>query len=94
VLRELREEVGVLARIVGFVDHVEHIERDEAGSVRAHAVICAFAGIWQAGEPHVSEEAAAIAWVDPLAPGDRPMTRGLPDILARAVALVDVQAGR
>lgn len=94
VLRELHEEVGLAARIVGFVDHVEHIERDEAGSVSAHAVICAFAGIWQAGEPQLSEEAVAIAWVDPLAPGDLPMTRGLPGILARAVALVEMDAER
>ena len=87
-LRELREEVGVEADILGFNRHVEAIERDDGGRVRAHFVIASFVARWRAGEPRVSEEAAAVAWVDPAAPGDRPMTRGLPDVLraARVIA--------
>lgn len=84
VLRELHEEVGLTARVAGFVDHVEHIEHGPDGSLVAHAVICAFAGHWTGGEPALSDEAVAVAWVDPLDPGDLPMTRGLPDILRKA----------
>ncbi|WP_150287930.1 NUDIX hydrolase [Rhabdaerophilum calidifontis] len=87
-LRELAEEVGVTAEIVGFVDHVEHIEHDPAGLLRAHAVIAAFAGRWIAGEPTPSAEISDIRWVDPLAPGDLAMTRGLEAVLARAARLV------
>lgn len=87
VLRELAEEVGISARILGFVDHVEHIEHAPDGRLRAHAVICAFAGLWVSGEPQRSEEATDLRWVDPLSPGDLPMTRGLPDILVKAHAL-------
>jgi ADP-ribose pyrophosphatase YjhB (NUDIX family) len=93
VLRELGEEVGVSAEVIGFVDHVEHIERDETGTVRAHAVICAFAGKWVSGEPTPSVEAPAILWVDPQSPGDLPMTRGLPQILHKAADLVSRQGG-
>jgi 8-oxo-dGTP diphosphatase len=85
-LRELREEVGVEAEIAGFVRHVEPIHR-EAKRVRAHFVIAVFAGRWLAGEPHLSDEVDEIAWVDPLALGDRPTTPELADILARAVEL-------
>jgi 8-oxo-dGTP diphosphatase len=92
VLRELAEEVGLSAEIIGFVDHVEHIEHAGDGSLSAHAVICAFAGRWIAGEAHVSDEATAILWVDPLAPGDLPMTRGLPAILARAAGIASRNA--
>lgn len=88
VLRELDEEVGLCARILGFVDHVEHIEHDVDGSLKAHAVICAFAGEWLSGEPRLSDEALDVLWVDPFAPGDLPMTRGLPAILAQAAQLV------
>lgn len=88
VLRELMEEVGLVADLVGFVDHVEHIEHAEDGTLKAHAVIVAFAGLWRAGEPTLSDEASDILWVDPLQPGDLPMTRGLPAVLARAAALV------
>lgn len=87
VLRELAEEVGLRAEIIGFVDHVEHIEHTEDGSLKAHAVICAFAGRWTGGEAQTSDEATAVLWVDPLAPGDLPMTRGLPAILARAAGI-------
>ncbi len=88
VLRELAEEVGVSAEVVGFVDHVEHIEFGEDGSLRAHAVIAAFAGLWRGGEPQVSDEAADVRWVDPHAPGELAMTRRLPEILVRAAALL------
>jgi ADP-ribose pyrophosphatase YjhB (NUDIX family) len=86
-LRELREEVGIAAAITGFIDHVEHIEFGADGSLAAHAVICAFAGHWTGGEPALSEEVSDLVWVDPLAPGDLPMTHGLLAILARAALL-------
>ena len=61
-LREMWEEVGVKARIVGFNRHVEVIERDEAGAVRRHYVIASFVGQWLAGEGTVGPEAGAIVW--------------------------------
>jgi len=88
VLRELFEEVGLRASLVGFVDHVEHIEHAEDGTLRAHAVICAFAGHWEAGEPRLSDEATDLLWVDPLFPGELPMTRGLPEILRKASIII------
>ena len=87
ILRELDEEVGISARLIGFVDHVEHIERGPDGALLAHAVIAAFAGEWTGGEPSLSDEVSDIRWVDPLSPGTLPMTRGLPAILAKAAAL-------
>ena len=94
VLRELHEEVGLKAEIAGFVDHVEHIEHGPDGALLAHAVICAFAGHWTGGEAMISHEAEALLWVDPLDPGDLPMTRGLPDILRKAHQLITRGTGR
>ena len=88
VLRELFEEVGLEAEVIGFVDHVEHIEHAEDGSLKAHAVICAYAGHWRAGEAQLSDEATDLVWVDPFHPPALPMTRRLPEILARAARLV------
>lgn len=88
VLRELQEELALDAELVGFVDHVEHIETLADGSIRAHAVIAAFCGHWRGGEPQPSDEVSDWLWVDPHAPGDLPMTRRLPEILARAAAMV------
>ncbi|MBN9062787.1 MAG: NUDIX hydrolase [Rhizobiales bacterium] len=86
-LRELREEVGVEAEMIGFNDHVEYIQRDAAGAVAAHFVIASFVGRWRAGEPTPGPEASAVAWVDPFEPGDLAMTRGLPAILRRAAVI-------
>src|SRR3712207_1239667 len=62
-LRELREEVGVEAEIVGFLDHAEIVERDEGGRVKHHFVICAHAARWLAGEPQIGVEALDVRWV-------------------------------
>lgn len=93
VLRELMEEVGLVADLIGFVDHVEHIEHGADGALKTHAVIVAFAGLWREGEPVLSDEVSDVRWVDPLAPGDLPMTRNLQAVLASAAALVVGTAG-
>jgi 8-oxo-dGTP diphosphatase len=62
-LRELHEEVGIEAMILGFIAPVEVIERDEAGRVRRHFVVAAHAARWVAGEPRTGPEALALRWV-------------------------------
>lgn len=64
-LRELREEVQVEARIIGFNRHVEAIARDETGAVSYHYVIASFVGEWIDGEGTPGPEAGAILWVEP-----------------------------
>src|SRR5215212_9181800 len=48
-LRELREEVGVEAEVIGFLDHAEVIQSDEDGRVKHHVVICAHVARWISG---------------------------------------------
>jgi 8-oxo-dGTP diphosphatase len=86
-LRELGEEVGVEAEMVGFVGPVEVIERDDAGRVKHHFVICAHAARWISGEGETGEEALEVLWVTPAElPGLR-TTAGLQAIVERAVAI-------
>lgn len=86
-LRELGEEVGVSAEILGFAGHAEVIERDSTG-VKRHFVVAAFAASWRAGEASPLSEVAGVAWVDPRDLGDRVVTPGLAQILARAADIV------
>ncbi|TVR08978.1 MAG: NUDIX domain-containing protein [Salinarimonadaceae bacterium] len=86
-LRELREEVGVEARVIGFVEHVEVLDRDEDGRVRAHFVICAHAAAWIAGEGVTGPEAGAVVWVAPEAVAGLPTTPRLAEIVQRAFTL-------
>jgi ADP-ribose pyrophosphatase YjhB (NUDIX family) len=86
-LRELAEETGVEAEIVGFNRHVEVVEREAAGAVRAHFVVASFVARWIAGEGAPSLEARETAWIGPSGLGARPTTRQLPEILADARAI-------
>lgn len=85
-LRELREEVGVEAEMIGFVDHVEVIERDQEGAVKHHFVIAAHAARWRSGEPQPGAEALAVRWVALDALADLPTTPGLAAVLEQAFA--------
>ncbi|MBV8446728.1 MAG: NUDIX domain-containing protein [Hyphomicrobiales bacterium] len=88
-LRELEEEVGVAASIVGFNDHVEVIERDDHGKVARHFVIASFVASWVRGEGSHSSEAGRVIWATPDDLGALPTTRGLERIAARAFEVIE-----
>ncbi len=88
-LRELREETGILARMVGFNQPVQHIVRDDCGRVERHYVILSFAGIWLDGEGRAGPEAGEILWRAPENLFGLPVTPGLADVIAGAKRIVD-----
>jgi len=57
-LRELREETGVEARLVGLIDVVDGIF-PEAG---LHYVLIDYLAVWVAGEPEAGDDAMAAAF--------------------------------
>ena len=83
-LRELREEVGVEARLIGLIAPVEFIERDEKGHIKHHVVIAAHAARWVSGEPQTGPEAKEIRWVTERDIADLPLTPGVAGILEQA----------
>jgi ADP-ribose pyrophosphatase YjhB (NUDIX family) len=87
-LRELAEETGVIAEIVGFNGFWEVIDRDEAGRLRRHFVIASFAARWIAGEGEPSVEAPAIVWTDLAEAAALQLTSGLMPLLERACDIV------
>jgi 8-oxo-dGTP diphosphatase len=88
-IRELMEEVGVVARIAGFIEHVETVIRLPDGEVAFHAVVCAFAAHWVSGEPVSTSEIGQTAWVRPEDVARWPTTKGLPGIVRKGFAIVD-----
>jgi len=86
-LRELREEVGVEAELIGFLI-VEVIERDDEGRVKLHFVIAAHAARWVSGEPQTGPEARDVRWVTEAEIDSHPTTPGLAAVLTRAFALL------
>jgi len=87
-LRELREEVGVEAELIGFLIPVEVIERDDEGHVKLHFVIAAHAARWVSGEPQTGPEARDVRWVTEAEIDSHPTTPGLAAVLTRAFALL------
>lgn len=88
-LRELAEETGVTARIVGFAGHTEVLDRDESGRVRRHFVVASFAAHWQSGDGTPSDEAPELIWADPSDLGELPVTPGLRPLLTAARLVID-----
>jgi len=86
-LRELREEVGVEARLIGLIAPVEVIEREADGRVKHHLVIAAHAARWISGEPRTGPEAKDIRWVTERDMTGLPLTPGLAGILEQAFRL-------
>ena len=86
VRRELAEEVGIEAEIIAFNRHVEPIHR-EARRVRVHFVIASFVARWTHGEPRLSPEVDAIAWMEPGGWLAVPATPELADVLESAVRI-------
>lgn len=64
-LRELREETGVDAILLGLLDVVDGFFRDEgAGQVDRHYLLVDYAARWVSGEPVAGDDAAAAAFHD------------------------------
>ncbi len=87
-LRELAEETGVTAAIVGLVAPVEMIERDDDGRIRHHFVILAHAARWVAGEGAPSAEATDLVWATRAEAARLPTTPSLMPILDGAFRMV------
>jgi 8-oxo-dGTP diphosphatase len=88
-LRELQEEVGAEAEVIGFNGHAERIDRDADGRIKHHYVIASFVARWTAGEPQPGPEAGEIVWADPNALDGLPLTGGLRALLRRAASMIE-----
>lgn len=62
-LRELREETGVEARLLGLVDVVDVIRGDGGGRPRYHYTLVDFAAEWLSGEPAAADDVDEAAWM-------------------------------
>ena len=65
-LRELMEETALEADLIGLIDVVDSITRDEQSRVQFHYTLVDFAAEWRSGEAVAGDDAGAVRWV-PLA---------------------------
>jgi 8-oxo-dGTP diphosphatase len=62
-LRELKEETALDADIIGLIDVVDSVNRDDDGKVQFHYTLVDFAAEWTAGEAAPDTDVAAVRWV-------------------------------
>jgi len=88
-LRELTEEVGITAEVVGVLSPTEIIVRDEAGRARHHYVVHPHAALWCGGEPVPGPEALGVRWASLPEIAGLETTPGLIGTLREAFARLD-----
>lgn len=86
--RELMEEVGIDAEVVGPLGPTEIVERDGQGRVRHHYVVHPHAALWVGGEPEAGPEALGVRWVTPEEAAGLATTPGLSRTLDEAFSAV------
>lgn len=61
-LRELKEETGIDARLIGLVDVVDSVSHDEDGQIRFHYTLVDFAAEWIEGDPVGADDVSHAEW--------------------------------
>jgi len=89
--REVAEEPGVDAEILGLIDLHEVIQRADGGDVSWHYVIAVHYGLWRGGEPVAASDCRATRFVSLDALSSVPLTDGAEALIRRAAALLPRQ---
>ncbi len=64
VLRELREETGIIGRSIGLFGVYQYIERDKEGRVKYHFLLLDYLVEPIGGEPRASSDATELKFID------------------------------
>ncbi len=86
--RELFEETGVRAEVVGLVDLNEVISRDDQGQLKTHYVIAVYCGYWAAGEPIAGDDCRQARFVQIADLNRYKLTPNAVHFIAKAATLI------
>ena len=62
-LRELKEETGGDAELIGLIDVIDTVRADEEGRIQFHYTLVDFAAIWTSGEAVADDDVSDAQWV-------------------------------
>lgn len=88
--REVMEETGISAEILGIVDVHDVIIRDNGGLLTAHYVLSIYFGVWQSGDPMAASDARTARFVKPADLGHYQMTPRVAEFVSRAQTLLNL----
>ena len=63
-LREVKEETGLEVEILGLIDVVDSITRDDDGRVQFHYTLVDFFAEWRSGDAVAGDDCPAVCWAD------------------------------
>lgn len=93
-LRELREETGIEARLVGLVDVVDGLFLSpETGEVAGHYILVEYAAIWVSGVPRAGDDASHAAWISPAQLGTLSITADTRQVITAAGTMIAERGG-
>ena len=61
-LRELKEETGIDARLIGLIDVIDTVRKDENERIQFHYTLVDFAAEWVSGDPVADDDVSAARW--------------------------------
>lgn len=62
-LRELKEETGIDAHLIGLIDVIDTVRADDNGRVKFHYTLVDFAAEWTSGDAVAGDDALDAKWV-------------------------------
>ncbi len=87
-LRELAEETGIIAELLGVVDIVDVILKDNQDHLIAHYVLSVFFGLWRSGKIRAGSDSAAVMWAGLNKLDTIQLTPGTRDVILKAANLI------
>jgi len=84
LVREVREETGLIVVPGPLIDVIEHVERDADGRVRYHYIVVDYVCRGGAASPKAAEDAVAVAVASPADLGSYHLASRTIDIIHRA----------
>jgi 8-oxo-dGTP diphosphatase len=82
LIREVREETGLIVEPTAVATLFERVMRDDQGSAEYHYVLVDYFCKVLSGEPRAGSDSAAVEWVPLSALDTRPLTQGTRQVIA------------
>ena len=89
LVREVREETGLIVVPGPLVDVIEHVERDADGRVRYHYIVVDFVCRGGATLPKAADDVSSVAVVSPADLGSYQLASRTVDVIRRATKLLE-----
>lgn len=88
--RELAEETGVSADILGVAGVRDAVHRNDSRDILSHRVIVVFYGVWREGEARPGSDVSGAVWRSPGSLGGLAVTEGLAAAIEEAAKRLDI----